>query len=592
MRILSNYSFPGDDGHEILCFTGKFHDYYCYDSQKPAYFPDILKKLPAGWEPEIVLFKSPLYFAVPYGIEACPWPTVLLLDDWFGGIDYLPDTFAKFDYIFTDKTSVAMLHDLGFSKVDYWPLFAFSPNLFHLIRGEQRTYDVTFTGNFNVNVQGKRLPWLRRLTALDKKYNIRIFHQAWHEEYTKILNRSKIVFNHSIKGEMNQRAFEATACGAMLLMEEANLEVREFFTPGKDCVLYNDRNFEEMLDYYLMHDDERAAIAKSGYELSQEFSAPKLFDRLIDKIKSLGLFAGQGRSSRKVYSTVPEHGDFVQASLAKYGRGDSTLKNIAMLVSKPGIDSLVLNDCAVVLMSYADDLKTTPDASACEPLISNAFSLLSHASANAPGYLTPEFNRAQMLMSGGKSREAKEIFERLFSSEPTASYEKCKGLSFPLHYGYPLRYEWSMALAGSLPDSAAMAQARHRLIRFFSATNLATIAQGGENPSEDEAVHWYEEANSLVHGHPLVTLPLARLYMKKGHRQTRELCRAVLCGNPFCIDFWKEWAMYLYDTGTIDEGTQFIDSCLLFLGRLQLATPEMIDTFTGLKKMAGAQSRQ
>jgi hypothetical protein len=197
-----------------------------------------------------------------------------------------------------------------------------------------------------------------------------------------------------------------------------------------------------------------------------------------------------------------------------------------------------------------------------------------------------------MLMFDVKSLEAKEVFERLFSSETPVSYEQCKGLSFPLHYGYPLRYEWSMALAGSLPDSAAMAQARHRLIRFFSAANLATIAQGGENPSDDEAVHWYEKANSLVHGHPQVTLPLARLYMKKGHRQTRELCRAVLCGNPFCIDFWKEWAMYLYNTGAIDEGRQFIESCLLCLSRLQLSTPEMIDSFTGLQKMAGAQSRQ
>jgi tetratricopeptide (TPR) repeat protein len=585
MRILSNHSFPGDDAHDILCFSGKFHDYYYYDSQKPSFFPDILKTMPAGWEPDVVLFKSPLYFAVPYGIEDCPYPTVLLLDDWFGGVDYLPDIFAKFDYIFTDKTSVAMLMSLGFSNVGYWPLFGFSPALFRLLPGEERVYDVTFTGNFNVNVQGKRLRWLRRLAELDKKYSVRLFHQAWHEEYVKILNRSRIVFNHSIKGEMNQRAFEAPACGAMLCMEEGNLEVRDFFTPGKECVLYNENNFEEVLAYYLTHGEKRAEIAKQGYERAQDFSAPRLFDGLVDKIESLRMKAGQGRSARRLYACLPQHRDYVQASLAKFGRGESTVKNTELLVSIPGADSLLLNDCAVILMSYADDIKSTLGAPTHGALASNALTLLLHAAARTPGHLTPEFNRAQILFASGKKQEAMEIYKRLFASRVPDSYESCKGLVYPLHYGYPLRYAWNMAIAGTLPDSRAMAQARHRLIRFFCAANLAALAPGTENPSGDEAMDWYEKAHSLFPDDSYAVLPLAGLYLKKeNHPRTRELCAAALSANPFCIDFWKEWALYLIKCQSIDEARQFIDSCLLCLGRLQMATPEMIKEFEILKK--------
>jgi hypothetical protein len=584
MKILSNHCFPGDESHDVRSFAGVAHDYAYYDSQRPAYFPDILKKMPGGWVPDIVLFKSPLYFAVPYGIEACPYPTVLLLDDWFGGVDYLPDAFAKFDYILTDKTSVGLLARLGFGNADYWPLFPFSPTVFHPVPGEKRGYDVTFTGNFNLNVQGKRLPWLRRLAAIDKKYSVRLFHHAWLGEYTKILNQSKIVFNHSIKGEMNQRAFEAPACGAMLFMEEDNLEVRDFFTPGRDCVLFNNGNFEELLAYYLSHEDERAAIAQKGYETVQEFSVPALFNRMIDKIQSIGLVAGQGRSQRLRYGTFPQHGDFVQTSLAKFGRGESTVKNVPVLISRPGLDGCVLNDCAVVLMTYADDLKAANDISESAHVASGALSLLSHAESANPGFLTPQFNRAQMLMAAGKAPEASDIFRRLFASAPPVSFDLCKGLVYPLHYAYPLRYEWSKVLTETMPDPVAMALARHRLIRFFSAANLATIAAGRENPPDDEALRWYEEADSLIPGNPHVTLPLARLYLKKNHPRTREMCGTVLSVNPFCFDFWKEWALYLRETRCAVEAKEFVGSCLLCLGRLQMATPAMIEEFEGLLK--------
>jgi hypothetical protein len=579
MRILSNHSFPGDEGHDLLCFNGKFHDWACYDNQRPSYFPEILKSMPAGWEPEIVLFKSPLYFAVPFGIEDCPYPTVLLLDDWFGGVDYLPDTFAKFDYIFSDKTSVAMLRRLGFSNVDYWPLFGFSPTLFHPMPGERRDYDVTFTGNFNVNVQGKRLPWLRWLAALDKKYSIRLFHQAWNEEYTRILNQSKIVFNHSIKGEMNQRAFEAPACGALLFMEEGNLEVRDFFEPGKECVLYNGENFEGLLAYYLAHDEQRAAIAQKGRERARNYSVPVLFDKLIDKVRDLGLIARRGRGGARTYGSFRQHSDFVQSSLSKFGRGESTVKNVPVLITQPGADSLVLNDCAVILMTYADDMRATCDAAELGKMISLPVSLLTTAESGMKGYLTPAFNRAQMFMATGNVSAAAEIFKRLFASATPETYDQCKGLAYPLHYGNPLRYEWSMALAGTMPDSVAMAQARHRLIRFFCAANLATIALGGENPSDEEAMHWYEEANGLVPDSPHVVLPLARLYLKRKHVRTREMCAAVLSVNPFCTDFWKEWIAYLSGEHFPDEAGKFAESCLLCLNRMQMATPDLIEEF-------------
>ena len=49
------------------------------------------------------------------------------------------------------------------------------------------------------------------------------------------------------RGEMNLRAFEVPACGAMLMMESSNLEVRECFVPGHEVVLYGDDDLEEQV---------------------------------------------------------------------------------------------------------------------------------------------------------------------------------------------------------------------------------------------------------------------------------------------------------------------------------------------------------
>jgi hypothetical protein len=158
------------------------------------------------------------------------------------------------------------------------------------------------------------------------------------------------------------------------------------------------------------------------------------------------------------------------------------------------------------------------------------------------------------------------------------------GQVYPVHYGDPLRYSWNASIAGALSDSRAKAHNRHALIRFFSAKNLAMIGNDRDNPSDDEAIRWYEAANALSPGDPHVTLSLTRLYMrKKNNSSASELSRTFLSVNPFCIDFWKEWAGYLIEAGLAADARLFVESCLLFLSRLQAATPETIREFEGIK---------
>ena len=86
---------------------------------------------------------------------------------------------------------------------------------------------------------------VRRLNELGISAEVRS--DIFGDDYGRFLNRARIGFNRSIRGEMNLRAFEVPACGGLLFMEEQNREIREFLTPGEEVVLYNNDNFEELV---------------------------------------------------------------------------------------------------------------------------------------------------------------------------------------------------------------------------------------------------------------------------------------------------------------------------------------------------------
>src|SRR5262249_13413668 len=84
------------------------------------------------------------------------------------------------------------------------------------------------------------------------------------DEYRTLLARARIGFNRSIQGECNQRALEAAAAGALLFQEAGNREVPAFFHDGKEYVAYDDVDLEQLLEYYLTHEEHRRRLAEAG----------------------------------------------------------------------------------------------------------------------------------------------------------------------------------------------------------------------------------------------------------------------------------------------------------------------------------------
>lgn len=262
--------------------SGAADQAFVYDFPKTT-FADFLTHLPlpGNWQPDILVWWDLIYQAVPPGIEDCPFPTAVIVGDW--NIHFLPSRIytGAFDYILGDRKLIQFLQQVGVTHCHYWPGFSFEPEKHKRLPSEVRIYDVTFVGNLNHRVQQERGTYLEKLAQLADRYRIQIVGGVYGEAYTRLLNQSKMVFNFSIRGEMNMRAYEAPACGALLLMEDSNLEVRDFLTDGISCVLYNRANLVDKIQYYLSHPDLLQQVASAGHAAIQSHSYEKQFEHLI-----------------------------------------------------------------------------------------------------------------------------------------------------------------------------------------------------------------------------------------------------------------------------------------------------------------------
>lgn len=77
----------------------------------------------------------------------------------------------------------------------------------------------------------------------------------------------KINFNttsRQMRTGVNQRVFDAPACGAFLLTDYQE-EIEELFKVGEEIVVYRDkREIQDLVKYYLKHDKKRETIARRG----------------------------------------------------------------------------------------------------------------------------------------------------------------------------------------------------------------------------------------------------------------------------------------------------------------------------------------
>lgn len=109
------------------------------------------------------------------------------------------------------------------------------------------------------------------------------------EDMPVLFRESKINVNitlRSIKSGIPLRCMDVLACGGFLL-SNYQPELAEYFTDGEEIVIWQDfEDLAQKIDYYLEHEEERARIAKAGYEkVKALFHYDTLAGQMIEQVR-------------------------------------------------------------------------------------------------------------------------------------------------------------------------------------------------------------------------------------------------------------------------------------------------------------------
>ncbi|MBN1502653.1 glycosyltransferase [Candidatus Woesearchaeota archaeon] len=160
--------------------------------------------------------------------------------------------------------------------------------------------DVCLVGTAYAN----RVELLKQL----KKYQVKVAGPGWYKapdriakralpfvdiyQMVQLFNKSKIVLNPYGQSKHfivpNPRTFEIPATRSFQLTDMPR-EVKHYFRPKKEIVVYNGKDeFKELVDYYLEHDEERVKIAQAGYErVIKEHTMKHRIQKLLGIVKRL-----------------------------------------------------------------------------------------------------------------------------------------------------------------------------------------------------------------------------------------------------------------------------------------------------------------
>ncbi|MFO0899231.1 MAG: glycosyltransferase [Pirellulales bacterium] len=166
------------------------------------------------------------------------------------------------DWVFAaQKDGAAELRAQGIESAMWLPL-ACDPDV-HARVDVPKRHDVCFVGNLVGRVRTD-------LVALVRQHFRNVYvGQDFFEEMARRYSESKIVFNRSVRNDVNMRVFEALASGSLLMTNDLRDNgLHELFQDGAHLATYSGP--EELLDkveYYLRREEKREAIAAAGRQL-------------------------------------------------------------------------------------------------------------------------------------------------------------------------------------------------------------------------------------------------------------------------------------------------------------------------------------
>jgi O-antigen biosynthesis protein len=218
------------------------------------FLPSDLERAPRGLD---------LYLRIDDGL-ACSWPADLHPCAWWMidthlDLDWYVGQAPAFDHVFVaQRDGAEALRQAGARRACWLPL-ACDPEA-HRKHDVEKQHDVCFIGNLFPGPRQELVDLLRR------HFPSALVGRLYFEEMARAYSASRVVFNRSIRNDVNMRVFEAVACGSLLLTNDLRGNGQELlFQDGKHLATYSD--VEELLDkarFYLKHAEARERIAAAG----------------------------------------------------------------------------------------------------------------------------------------------------------------------------------------------------------------------------------------------------------------------------------------------------------------------------------------
>jgi hypothetical protein len=224
---------------------------------------------------------------VPSWLWSAPIPVVGLAQDWNLQWHHFRRCLRWCDLVLTDSRAVELLQREGIGPALSMDLFGSQKRFveFPWPTVSERDIDILYVGYLNQAIHRERLPWLGRLADLSDRYRVLIEQNVFDDDYCRLLGRAKIAFNRTLGSVSNRRVWEAVAAGALLFVEEENLELPAVLEPGRECVYFRDDNLEELLEYYLTHEEERQALVMAARQKLEQHSYWALWEQQLPRIE-------------------------------------------------------------------------------------------------------------------------------------------------------------------------------------------------------------------------------------------------------------------------------------------------------------------
>lgn len=390
---------------------------------------ELLAALPAGFTPDCLLLFWPDQEPLPRDLQQCPVPVVGVVSDYNLTLPTTARLQPLFDRLLCDRAGVALFERLGYPDVRHFCQYTWKRPFHGALPSAPRDIDVAFAGNLNPAVQRERAPWIARLadlSLLGARVEVRQGLQG--RAYGDLLARTRIGWNRSIRGEMNLRAFEVPACGALLLMERDNLEVRDFFVPDEECVLHGDDDLEAIVTDLLHDEPRRLRIASAGHARVQQHSLGNRMPALLSVLGAPGPGRARAADGEAALGRA-------EAMLTTWADGEA-LAGAAMAAVRalPG-DARALNTLALATLRWRGVDGAT-----------SALQLLQTAADADPSFVPPLCNLAELFAIAQRPDLAERT--RAAAADRASRAADWRALAGPmLPFGFAARsVDWSRSL--------------------------------------------------------------------------------------------------------------------------------------------------